>query len=127
MINETSSTRKNLSELPLAMIELLTHQPYNGFQRDDLAARLIAGDLRFNWWYGQVVKKGLARGLLWCDATDLVIEYIDLVDSLLEAWSLWKSGEQPGDEFFATLKSTVEQIEDWVGRAPNAPWDSARP
>ncbi|MEU1376174.1 hypothetical protein ABZ442_21320 [Streptomyces triculaminicus] len=126
-MNDENSARNNLSDLRLAMIDLLTHEPYNGAARDDLAARLIAGDLRFNWWYGQVVKKGLAKGLLWCDPTDLALEYIDLVDSLLEAWNLWKSGKQSGDEFFATLKSTVEQIEDWVGRAPNAPWDPARP
>ncbi|MDH6127433.1 hypothetical protein [Kitasatospora sp. GP82] len=105
------------------MTDMLTHQPYLGFAVDDLAVRAIAGELRFNWWYGEVVKKGSVK--LSCDPADLAIEYAELIDELMESWEPWKCGVMPDSDFTETLRSSVVKVEKWLDSAPRAPWLNA--
>ncbi|GAA2741587.1 hypothetical protein [Kitasatospora cinereorecta] len=106
-----------------AMIDLLTHQPFLGFAVDDLAVRLVSGELRFDWWYSEVVKQGRAEGL-WCTPTELGLEYAETTDRLEDAWERRQSGELSDDAFVAVLRETVVTLEDWLDRVPGAPWRS---
>ncbi|WP_156178671.1 hypothetical protein [Saccharothrix sp. ST-888] len=122
MASENQKHRANMSELKLAMIDVVTHEPNLGFAADDLAIRALSGELRFNWWYSQAIKRGGGSSKLWCDPVELIMEYAEVMDQLEAAWVEWKSGGMPKDEFVGILATVVLKVEEWLSRAPDAPW-----
>ncbi|MEV7360148.1 hypothetical protein [Kitasatospora sp. NPDC091276] len=79
----------------------------------ELAGRGISADAASVTW---VISEG-KRSLGGEELSDLLIEQSDLVDTLVEAWQSFESGEISGADFEVYLERVVIGLEGWISRA----------